>query len=171
MKAPPIEVHIFTDGSCYPNPGPGGWAAILLHVETRTEKEVVGKEVLTTNNRMELFAVIAGMQALTRPAAIRVFSDSRYVTRLVGKWNNGEHAHSLSGKYEQNNWRKGDGNFPANLDMLKLLTKEAKRHLYIDCEWIRGHTGHDYNERCDELAGTARKAAAELKRETNANDS
>lgn len=134
------RVEIFTDGSCVGNPGPGGWAA-LLRVDG-TEKELVGGEGATTNNRMELMAAIAALEALKRPCDVELYSDSRYVLDGISKWMT---------NWRRRNWRTASGDPVKNRDLWQRLDKAAAPHR-IGWNWVRGHDGHPENERVDELA-------------------
>ncbi len=139
------HVHIFTDGSCLGNPGPGGWAAILRLVGEDYEKEFSGGYAKTTNNRMEIMAVIEGLQALKFKCKVDIFSDSQYVCNAIEKkW-------LIS--WKKNNWRKSDKKPVKNQDLWQILSDELAKH-QASFHWIRGHQGHTENERCDELART-----------------
>ncbi len=144
------HVYIYTDGACKGNPGPGGWGTILVYGVT--EKELSGGEGLTTNNRMELSAVIAGLEALREPCQVTLTSDSTYVINsITKKWVDG---------WQKKNWIKS-GNTPVpNTDLWKRLLAAAAPHS-IEWVWVRGHNGHPYNERCDVLAVAAAQAAGE----------
>lgn len=134
-------VYIYTDGACSGNPGPGGWCAILRF--RQKEKEIYGSEALTTNNRMELTAVIEGLKALKYPCNVRVVSDSKYVCDAVNqRW---------LASWEQKNWKKADNKPVLNPDLWKELSLLLQRH-NVTFEWIKGHDGHPENERCDSVA-------------------
>lgn len=139
------DVHLFTDGACSGNPGPGGWAFILRHDKTGKEREASGGEANTTNNRMELTAVIKGLEALSRSCRVQLFTDSNYVGKGLSEW---------MPKWKKNNWRRGsrgqDGPVK-NVELWQELDRLAARH-EIHFHWIAGHSGHPENERCDELA-------------------
>ncbi|NIL98795.1 MAG: ribonuclease HI [Planctomycetales bacterium] len=140
-----VTVHLFTDGACSGNPGPGGWAYILRHLPTGTEKEVAGAERETTNNRMELTAVIKGLEALKRPCGVELFTDSQYVGKGISEW---------MPKWKANGWRRGRsaGSQPVkNIDLWQRLDALIDRHRVI-YSWVAGHSGHGENERCDQLA-------------------
>ena len=139
----PSVVEIFTDGACSGNPGPGGWAAILRH--RRVEKELSGAEPLTTNNRMEMMAAIAGLEALKRPCRVRLYSDSQYLRDGITRW---IHAWKARG------WRTADKKPVKNVDLWQRLEAAAARH-EVAWEWVRGHAGHPENERADALARAA----------------
>jgi len=132
------HVSIYTDGACSGNPGPGGWAAILSYGDH--EKELKGGEPLTTNNRMELMAAIAALEALSRPCIVDIHTDSRYV--LDGM------------QWKRNGWRTSDKKPVKNDDLWRRLDA-ALGHHRVQWHWVRGHAGHDFNERADELAREA----------------
>lgn len=135
------HIDIYTDGSCRCNPGPGGWGAILVY--KGVEKELCGGEADTTNNRMELTAVIKALQALKEPCDITLTSDSKYVLdALTNGW-----AESWRAK----GWKKADKSPALNPDLWETLLTEVKKH-NITYVWVKGHAGHPYNERCDEMA-------------------
>lgn len=133
-----IEIH--TDGACLGNPGPGGWAA-LLRFGSR-ERELVGGEPLTTNNRMELMAAIAGLEALTEPCEVALHTDSRYVQQGIGEW---------MPNWVRRNWKTAGGDPVKNRDLWERLHAATLRHK-IDWRWVKGHSGDPDNERVDELA-------------------
>ena len=133
-------VHIFTDGACKGNPGPGGWGALLRISET--EKELSGGEALTTNNRMELTAAIRGLQALKRPCRVLLTTDSRYVMDGLTKWIHG---------WLKNGWKTADKKPVKNADLWQELLAAAAAHR-VEWKWVKGHAGHDENERVDQLA-------------------
>jgi ribonuclease HI len=137
------EVEIFTDGACRGNPGPGGWGAILRYGEV--EKELSGGEPQTTNNRMELMAAIAGLEALKRPCRVRVYTDSQYVRGGITQW--------LPG-WKARNWRTADKKPVKNVDLWQRLDAAALPHR-IEWIWVKGHAGHPENERADALARAA----------------
>jgi ribonuclease HI len=146
------DVDLFADGACLGNPGPGGWGN-LLRVKTgegTKEREASGAEPDTTNNRMELMAVIQGLEALTRPCAVRLVCDSQYVLKGLTEWMPG---------WKRKGWRKADGQPVMNADLWKRLDEAAKPH-HIKAEWVKGHAGHPENERVDRLANEAARAAA-----------
>lgn len=135
------EVEVYTDGACRGNPGRGGWGAILVY--NGVEKELSGGEPHTTNNRMELSAVIAALSALKEPCRVRVTSDSRYVVEAVSNgWVEGWRARG---------WKKADKSPAQNVDLWEQLLGLLKKH-EVTFVWVRGHAGHPYNERCDALA-------------------
>jgi len=137
------DVEIFTDGACSGNPGPGGWAAILR--SGHHEKEFFGGERLTTNNRMELTAVIEGLRKLKRPSKVIVHTDSRYVMDGASKW--------LSG-WKTRGWKTADRKPVKNEDLWRVLNQEMARH-QLAWRWVAGHSGHPENERADALAREA----------------
>ena len=134
----PVVIH--TDGACRGNPGPGGWGAILEH-ESR-ERELYGYEPETTNNRMELMAIIQALEALKRPCKVRAITDSQYVMKGVTEWMPG---------WKKRGWRTASRKTVANRDLWERLDAAIQRH-EIDWEWVRGHTGQAGNERADQLA-------------------
>lgn len=147
MAARPI-VHLFTDGACSGNPGPGGWAFILRHPATGKELERAGGEKETTNNRMELTAVVQGLSALKKSARVELFTDSVYVGKGISEW---------LPKWKANGWRRKDGKklVPVkNEDLWRLLDAELVRH-NVQYTRVAGHSGHLENDRVDELAVAA----------------
>lgn len=132
-------VEIYTDGGCEPNPGIGGWGAVLLYNEHR--KELSGGERKSTNNRMELTAAISALEALKRPSQIRLFTDSEYLMKGITEWMPG---------WKKRNWKRKGGEL-VNVDLWRRLDALNERH-DISWRWVRGHTGVAENERCDELA-------------------
>lgn len=143
MAADSAPVKLFTDGACSGNPGPGGWAAILRY--GATEKELSGGEAETTNNRMEMMGVIAGLEALKRPVTVEVVTDSRYIVDGMSKWLKG---------WMAKGWKTASGDPVKNQDLWQRLLAAAAPH-QVSYHWIRGHTGHPENERCDALARAA----------------
>ena len=137
------RVTIHTDGSCLSNPGPGGWAAILRWRDN--EREIVGHELDTTNNRMELMAAIMGLNAVTRAMPIDLHTDSRYVMNGVQEW---------MPAWKANGWKTASKKPVANQDLWQQLDEAVSRHS-IRCHWVKGHAGDEFNERCDQLARTA----------------
>jgi len=136
-------VEIFTDGACRGNPGPGGWGTILRYGEI--EKELSGGEKQTTNNRMELMAAIAGLEALKRPCRVKLYTDSQYVLGGITQW--------LAG-WKARNWRTADKKPVKNVDLWQRLDAAALPHR-IEWIWVKGHAGHPENERADALARAA----------------
>jgi len=137
------HVDIYTDGACRGNPGKGGWGAILVY--GGREKELSGGERETTNNRMELSAVIAALSALKEPCDITLTSDSKYVVDAVTK--------GWVESWRRNGWRKADKSPALNVDLWEQLLPLLQTH-HVNFVWVRGHNGHPYNERCDVLATT-----------------
>jgi len=136
-------IEIYTDGACRGNPGPGGWAALLRSGEH--EREISGAEPLTTNNRMELTAVIRALEALKRPVEARVYTDSEYVRRGVTEW---------LAAWKARGWRTADRKAVKNQDLWQLLDAARARHR-IEWHWVPGHAGVPGNERVDRLANLA----------------
>lgn len=141
------KVDIFTDGACKGNPGPGGWGAILRM--GRHEKEMAGSDPSTTNNRMEMTAVIQALNALIEPCEVTLHTDSRYVIDGMTKW--------ISG-WKRNGWVNASKQPVRNADLWHELIEAAQRHV-IHWQWVKGHNGHVENERVDRLASDAAKAA------------
>lgn len=135
------NVVLYTDGACSVNPGPGGYCAILTY--GKHEKVVCGAEEHTTNNRMELRAVIEGLRALNRACEVTVVSDSKYVCDAINQ-------HWLD-SWQKNNWRKSNKDPVLNPELWKDLLQLLHVH-NVTFEWIKGHDGHPYNERCDKIA-------------------
>ena len=134
------QVDIFTDGACKGNPGPGGWAAILRM--GAHEKELTGSEAATTNNRMEMTAILRGLTALKEPCAVTVHTDSRYVIDGMTQWIFG---------WQKRGWVNAAKKPVANEDLWRELIAAARPHK-VSWEWVKGHSGHPENERCDALA-------------------
>ena len=135
------EVKIYTDGACSGNPGPGGWGAVLVY--NNIEKELSGSEAETTNNRMELTAVLESLKALKEPCKVTLTTDSKYVCDAINqKW-----VYS----WQKNNWKKSDKKPALNIDLWKKLLELLDIH-NVEFTWVKGHNGHKYNERCDNLA-------------------
>jgi ribonuclease HI len=141
-------VDIFTDGACSGNPGPGGWGAILRWGET--ERELHGGEPETTNNRMELMAAIAALEALKRPVKVRLHTDSQYLRDGITKWIHG---------WKAKGWLTADRKPVKNVDLWQRLDAARAPH-DIEFRWVRGHAGHPENERADALARLGAKEAA-----------
>ena len=133
-------VHVFTDGACKGNPGPGGWGAVLEY--DGEEREIYGGERATTNNRMELTAVIEALNALKRPCRILLHTDSQYVQKGITEW---------IGGWKARGWRTAAKEPVKNVDLWKKLDEVVRTH-DIDWVWVKGHAGHEGNERADELA-------------------
>ena len=138
MTANIVIAH--TDGACSGNPGPGGWGVVLDYNGKR--KELFGGEALTTNNRMELMAAIAALESLTRPCAIQMHVDSAYVKDGISKWIHG---------WKRNGWKTADKKPVKNAELWQRLDKALGAHT-VSWHWVKGHAGHDDNERADELA-------------------
>ena len=143
--ADPDAVQIWTDGGCKPNPGPGGWGAILLF--RGRERELSGAEPATTNNRMELTAAATALEALTRPCRVLLRTDREYVRQGITRWHTG---------WVRKNWRTASGDPVANMDLWRRLLDAAKPHS-VEWLWVRGHSGDVMNERVDVLATQARE--------------
>jgi ribonuclease HI len=135
------HVDIYTDGACRGNPGRGGWGAILVYGSI--EKELSGGERETTNNRMELTAVISALQALREPCEVTLTSDSKYVIDAITK--------GWAVSWRAKGWRKADKSPALNVDLWEILLGLLEKHK-VSFVWVRGHNGHPYNERCDTLA-------------------
>ena len=145
-KQPTIE--LYTDGACSGNPGPGGWAVILKHPASGKVREVSGFDGKTTNNVMELMAVIRGLELLTRPSRVDLFTDSQYVAKGLTEWMKG---------WKRNGWKRREKGRLAevkNVELWQRLDALAAQHS-ITAHWVRGHDGHEENERCDRLAVAA----------------
>ena len=142
------RVEIFTDGACKGNPGPGGWAAILRM--GKHEKEISGSDPDTTNNRMEMTAVIRGLNALIEPCEVEIHTDSKYVMDGMTKWVDG---------WQKRGWKNASKQPVRNKDLWHELIEAASRHR-ISWTWVKGHNGHPENERVDSLASAAAEGAA-----------
>jgi ribonuclease HI len=134
------QVTIYTDGACSGNPGPGGWGAILMAEGHR--KELFGGDPATTNNRMELTAAIMALEALKRPCTVDLHTDSQYLRNGIMSWING---------WKRNGWRTADRKPVKNVDLWQRLDEAIQRHV-VRWHWVKGHAGHEMNERADELA-------------------
>ena len=143
---PKQVVEIWTDGGCKPNPGPGGWAAIMVY--RGVEKELSGFERDTTNNRMELTAAAAALEALKRPCLVQLHTDSEYLKNGITRWHEG---------WVRKNWRSSTGEPVKNMDLWKRVLEAAKTHT-VEWRWVRSHIGIPLNERADKLATAAREA-------------
>lgn len=137
-------VRIYTDGACSGNPGPGGWAAVMEY--KGHQKELSGSDPETTNNRMELMAVIEALAALQRRCTVEVYTDSKYVQQGMTEW---------LPQWKENGWQKRGGSIK-NLDLWQALDAQARKH-DIKFVWVKGHAGHPQNERADQLAVEAVK--------------
>ena len=152
MTGKPLsKVEIFTDGACSGNPGPGGWGALLRY--NGHEKELSGGEGDTTNNRMEMMAAIAALEAITRPSHVVLTTDSTYVKDGITKWIHG---------WKRKGWKTANKKPVKNQDLWQRLDQALARH-EIEWHWVKGHSGHAENERVDELA---RQAISDLKAES-----
>ena len=155
-----MELFAYTDGACSGNPGPGGWGVVLQAVDGGAvvrERELSGGEALTTNNRMELMAAIAALEALERPAAITIVTDSTYLRDGVAKWIHG---------WKRNGWKTADKKPVKNAELWQRLDAAQARHR-VTWTWVRGHAGHEQNERADQLARDAIRALRDLCRCTD----
>lgn len=145
------KVTLYTDGACSGNPGVGGYGAILVHVDAngiKHEKEFSQGYKMTTNNQMELLAVIVGLEALKKPCNVTVYSDSKYVVDAFNnKWIDG---------WIAKGWKTAGKSPVKNVDLWKRLLEAMKQH-DVEFIWVKGHAGHEYNERCDSLAVAAGK--------------
>ena len=144
------NVQLYTDGGCSGNPGPGGWAYILRHLATGQEKEEAGAEQTTTNNRMELMAVIEALGSLKRRCRVVLHTDSQYVQLGITEW---------LPNWVRRGWKTADKKPVKNADLWQRLQTAAARH-DIDWRWIKGHAGHEGNERADELANRGVKSVS-----------
>lgn len=135
------EIKIYTDGACSKNPGPGGWGAVLIYKSHR--KEISGADAQTTNNRMELTAVIKALECLKEKCKIELFTDSKYVCDSIIK--------GWAESWRNNNWKKSDKKPAINADLWEILLNLISKH-DITFNWVKGHAGNIENERCDELA-------------------
>ncbi|MEM6655496.1 MAG: ribonuclease HI [Planctomycetota bacterium] len=143
-----MEVELYTDGGCSGNPGPGGWAFLMKHPGTGKELERSGAERETTNNRMELTAVVQGLTALKRPSAVELFTDSVYVGKGISEW---------MPKWKANGWKRKEGKKLVdvkNVDLWQQLDELIGTH-QVKYTRVAGHSGHPENDRCDELAVAA----------------
>jgi ribonuclease HI len=154
MAAARSKVVIHTDGACSGNPGPGGWGAILESGPHR--KELKGGEALTTNNRMELTAAIKALEALKAPSDIELYTDSNYLRDGITKWIR---------KWKTNGWRTADKKPVRNAELWQQLETACERH-DVRWHWVRGHAGHDENERADELAREGMAPFLTMRRES-----
>ncbi len=141
------DVIIYTDGFCEPNPGNGGWAAILLHGKAR--KELSGAEADTTNNRMELTAALKGLEALTEPCRVNLYTDSEYLRQGITEW---------LPNWKARHWRTAGRQPVKNRDLWEELDRLCSRH-EVNWHWVKGHAGDPLNERCDYLAARASRAS------------
>lgn len=142
------EVTLYADGACTGNPGPGGWGAILISTGTGRRIEMSGSDPDTTNNRMEMTAVIEGLRRLKRPCRVHIVTDSKYLVDGMKSW-----IHS----WRRNGWKTADRKPVRNRELWEELIRLSDTH-EADFQWIRGHAGHEENERCDKMAVDAYKA-------------
>ncbi len=134
-------ITLYTDGACSGNPGPGGWGAILLYKEVK--KELSGGDIMTTNNRMELMAVIQGLKALKEVCRVELYSDSKYVIDALEK--------GWAVSWRARGWRKADKKMALNADLWQELLELVEKH-DVHLHWVKGHAENPYNNRCDEMA-------------------
>ena len=144
-------VTLYTDGACSGNPGPGGWGAILSY--NGVEKELSGGDANTTNNRMELLAVISGLEALKEPCRVELYSDSKYVIDGLSK--------GWAASWRKNGWRKADKKPALNPDLWEKLLNLTEKH-ELSYHWVKGHADNPYNNRCDQLAVTESQKYKEI---------
>ena len=144
------SVVIYTDGACSGNPGPGGWGAILLSGANH-RKEIAGGELATTNNRMELMAAIQALEALKKPCTVELHTDSLYVMKGISEWIHG---------WKRRGWKTADNKAVKNDDLWRRLDEARARH-DVSWRWVKGHAGHELNERADELARQGLKDAVD----------
>ena len=149
------EVYLYTDGACSGNPGPGGYGAILVY--NGHEKVISAGYRETTNNRMELLGVIVGLSALNEPCKVQLYTDSIYVSEAIEK--------GWAVSWQENGWRKKDKKPAKNPDLWEQLLALLNKHQVV-IHWLKGHAGHEYNERCDKLA-VAAYLSNELLEDTN----
>jgi ribonuclease HI len=146
-----MKIKIYTDGACSGNPGPGGWGAILIH--DNKQKEICGREDHTTNNRMELMAVLMSLKELKKPCEIDLYTDSTYVKNGMTSW---------IFNWQKNNWRTADKKPVKNADLWQEIFELSKNHQIL-WHWVKAHNGDVFNERADKLA----VSCAQLKNATN----
>ena len=142
-EAPERHITIAFDGACKGNPGPGGWAAILVNDQTKAEKIIQGRDPTTTNNKMELQAAIAALNALKPGAFVHMLGDSQYVVKGMTEW---------LPNWKANGWRTAQRKPVLNVEQWQALELATARHAAVTWEWVRGHDGHELNERVDALA-------------------
>lgn len=149
---------IYTDGGCKPNPGFGGWAAIIheyLDGDLKSEIEISGVANQSTNNRMEMTALIKAFEVLTQPSSITVFTDSRYLERGIGAWADGRPTNrGWIYNWQKNGWQKREGKL-LNADLWEKIYRKIISHQKIQMKYVPGHSGHVLNERCDKLVKQA----------------
>ena len=139
------KVTIYTDGACSGNPGPGGWGVILMYKDK--SKELDGAELMTTNNRMELIAVISGLEALSEPCDVTLHTDSQYISNAINL--------GWLDSWKKKDWKRKGGEVK-NIDLWKKLSPLLDKHK-VTFEWVKGHSDNEFNNRCDELAVAARE--------------
>jgi len=142
LKSSDAPIIVYTDGACDPNPGPGGWAALIIHPDG--EKVISGGDSETTNNRMELTAAIKALKSFRKPSSIEIYTDSQYLQKGIEEWME---------KWQARNW-KGSSGKVANQDLWKMLLNAAKPHK-VTWHWLQGHAGNSLNQRVDRLARRA----------------
>jgi ribonuclease HI len=142
------HVTIYTDGGCIKNPGPGGYGTVLIYGSHR--KELSGGFRSTTNNRMEIYAAIAGLESIKEPCQVTLYSDSQYLVNAIQK--------GWARRWRANGWRRSNKEKAINPDLWERLLKLCEMHT-VRFEWVRGHAGQIENERCDQLAGTAARSS------------
>jgi len=140
------HVEIYTDGGCEPNPGAGGYGVVLVHPKTRRRKEAHGGFRLTTNNRMEIYAAIRGLELLKHPCRVIIFSDSQYVVKAI--------MHGWAAGWRRKDWWRTNTERAINVDLWTRLLWLCEIH-QVEFRWVKGHAGHAENERCDELSSAA----------------
>ena len=141
------QVEVYTDGACSGNPGKGGWGAVLIY--NSKEKQFSGADPSTTNNRMELTAVIEALKALKEPCEVTLTTDSKYVCDAINK--------GWVYSWQKKGWKKADGKKALNVDLWQQLLEQLQNHK-VEFVWVKGHAGHKYNEICDTLAVNEYKA-------------
>ena len=137
-----FDFKVYTDGACLGNPGPGGWASIIIKINTGERQKKTGSEIVTTNNRMELTAVIESLKDIPRDSKIVIYTDSKYVINGIEMW---------IFKWKKNNWLGANKKSVKNKDLWLVLDKLVK-NFYIEWNWVKGHSGNIINEEVDELA-------------------
>jgi len=161
-----LDITVYTDGGCLPNPGNGGCASILLcqgNRSTTLEKIILGCARNSTNNQMEITAVLNALQALKKPCKITIYSDSQYVVNTIGQWENGIPTEKgWITTWELHDWRKKKGPL-LNADLWKLVIVELRRHLAVKMVWVKGHSDDTINIECDNLATKARESLLDKK--------
>ena len=140
------KINIYTDGACSGNPGPGGWGALLIYKTFK--KELSGFDPKTTNNRMELTALIKALESLKEPCNIEIYTDSKYLCDAINK--------GWATNWQKNNWKKSNKEPALNTDLWEIILNLLKQH-NAKINWVKGHNGHPENERCDQLATEAIK--------------